>query len=215
MLISSYNPKELGDVLICILRPDVETQAVETKGAITRIYDQQTNETLGYNFKQVSDYLKELHEAGQLILTVEQVDLLNTQLTSVGFEGELVADTQNKFIVGYVETAEQHPDSDHLLVTQTLVDRDEKVQIVSGSPNMQAHIRVVVAKVGAMMPDGLIIWPGSLRGVESNGMICSARELHLPNAPQKKGALILPENDNFKVGLPFDFSKGAKLFQAK
>lgn len=215
MLISSYNPKELGDVLICILRPDVETQAVETKGAITRIYDQQTNETLGYNFKQVSDYLKELHEAGQLILTVEQVDLLNTQLTSVGFEGELVADTQNKFIVGYVETAEQHPDSDHLLVTQTLVDRDEKVQIVSGSPNMQAHIRVVVAKVGAMMPDGLIIWPGSLRGVESNGMICSARELHLPNAPQKKGALILPENDDFKVGLPFDFSKGAKLFQAK
>lgn len=215
MLISSYNPKELGDVLICILRPDVETQAVETKGAITRIYDQQTNETLGYNFKQVSDYLKELHEAGQLILTVEQVDLLNTQLTSVGFDGELVADTQNKFIVGYVETAEQHPDSDHLLVTQTLVDRDEKVQIVSGSPNMQAHIRVVVAKVGAMMPDGLIIWPGSLRGVESNGMICSARELHLPNAPQKKGALILPENDDFKVGLPFDFSKGAKLFQAK
>ncbi len=215
MLISSYNPKELGDVLICILRPDVETQAVETKGAITRIYDQQTNETLGYNFKQVSDYLKELHGAGQLILTVEQVDLLNTQLTSVGFEGELVADTQNKFIVGYVETAEQHPDSDHLLVTQTLVDRDEKIQIVSGSPNMQAHIRVVVAKVGAMMPDGLIIWPGSLRGVESNGMICSARELHLPNAPQKKGALILPENDDFKVGLPFDFSKGAKLFQAK
>ena len=44
------------------------------------------------------------------------------------------------------------------------------------------------------MPDGMMIWPGTLRGVDSYGMICSARELHLPNAPEKKGILVLPED---------------------
>lgn len=43
-----------------------------------------------------------------------------------------------------------------------------------------------MAKPGAMMPDGLMIWPGVLRGEESFGMICSAKELRLPNAHAKK-----------------------------
>ncbi|GAB5054614.1 DUF4479 and tRNA-binding domain-containing protein [Pediococcus parvulus] len=215
MLISSYNPTELGDVLVCILNPDTETQSVATKENVTQIYDPKTNNTLGFNFKAISELLGNLKTRGQVFLTVAQVEKLNAYLKSVGFDPELKADTKSKFIVGFVETAEPHPDSDHLLVTQTLVDHDEKVQIVSGSPNMKSQIKVVVAKVGAMMPDGLIIWPGSLRGVDSFGMICSGRELHLPNAPQKKGALILPDNGEFKVGAPFDFSQGAKLFKTK
>ena len=76
---------------------------------------------------------------------------------------------------------------------------------------MQEHIYVVVAKVGAVMPNGEIIWPGELRGVSSNGMITSGRELHLQNAPQEKGALILPD-DFAKVGDLFDFKRGNKLF---
>lgn len=97
-------------------------------------------------------------------------------------------------------------------MTETVVDNDESLQIVSGSPNMQADIKVVVAKVGAMMPNGLIIWPGELRGVSSNGMICSGRELGLANAPQKPGALILP--DDYEVGEPFDFERGQTIFKA-
>ncbi|WP_412988282.1 YtpR family tRNA-binding protein [Pediococcus siamensis] len=215
MLISSYNPAELGDILVCILRPDVADQAEETKGNVTRIFDTQTKETLGYNFAEVSQYLGTLGDRGQVFLTPSQVASLNKQLENAGFLAELVPDTESKFVVGYVETADPHPDSDHLLVTQTRVGQNQKVQIVSGSPNMQAGIKVVVAKVGAMMPSGLIIWPGSLRGVESNGMICSGRELRLPNAPQKKGALILPDDETFEVGTPFNFSQGAKLFQSK
>ena len=68
------------------------------------------------------------------------------------------------------------------------------MQIVCGAPNIEAGQKVVVAKPGAMMPDGMMIWPGTLRGVDSYGMICSARELHLPNAPAKKGILVLPED---------------------
>ena len=80
-----------------------------------------------------------------------------------------------------------------------------------GAPNIEAGQNVVVAKVGAMMPNGAMIWPGKLRGVESFGMLCAARELALPNAPQARGILVLDPIE-FKVGEAFDFEKAAQLF---
>ena len=77
----------------------------------------------------------------------------------------------------------EHPDSDHLSITETEVGDGEVLQIVCGAANIRKGLKVVVAKPGAMMPDGLMIWPGTLRGVESFGMICSAKELHLEGAP--------------------------------
>ncbi|WP_203638810.1 YtpR family tRNA-binding protein [Levilactobacillus wangkuiensis] len=211
MLIASYNPQELGDTLIVVVAQDVETQAHTVRDNIARIYDAATEKTLGYNFLAISSILPEISGNGQIDLSAEDVAALNTALEAAGFAGELVAETSSRFIVGYVKTATPHPDSDHLLVTETVVDNDESLQIVSGSPNMQADIKVVVAKVGAMMPNGLIIWPGELRGVASNGMICSGRELGLANAPQKPGALILP--DDYVVGEPFDFERGQTIFK--
>ncbi|AVK62367.1 tRNA-binding protein [Lactobacillus sp. CBA3605] len=213
MLITSYNPTELGDTLIAILRPDTADQKIETHQNVTRISDTATGETLGYNFFDVSKTLGALEVNGQVHLTAPQVKQLNALLTANDFEADLVLDTTPKFVVGYVETAADHPKSDHLLVTKTQIGTDQPLQIVSGSPNMQADILVVVAKVGAMMPDGLIIWPGELRGVASNGMIVSGRELRLPDAPQRPGALILPA-DYQKVGEPFDFERAQTLFTA-
>ncbi|MFD1549942.1 YtpR family tRNA-binding protein [Levilactobacillus fuyuanensis] len=213
MLIASYNPQELGDTLIVIVAQDTPEQAHTVRDGIARIYDAATEKTLGYNFLEISKILPNIGGNGQVMLTVDDVAALNAALEDAGFNGELVADTESKFIVGYVKTATPHPDSDHLLVTETVVDNDQSVQIVSGSPNMQADIKVVVAKVGAMMPNGLIIWPGALRGVESDGMICSGRELRLANAPQRPGALILP--DDYEVGEPFDFERGQTIFMAQ
>jgi len=213
MLITSYNPTELGDTLIAILRPDTADLKIETHQNVTRISDTATGETLGYNFFEVSKTLGKLTVNGQVHLTADQVDQLNNLLKATDFEPDLELDTADKFVVGYVESAEAHPKSDHLLVTKTEVGEGETLQIVSGSPNMQADILVVVAKIGAMMPDGLIIWPGELRGVESDGMIVSGRELKLPNAPQHPGALILPA-DYQKVGEPFDFDRAQTLFTA-
>ncbi|KRK49209.1 YtpR family tRNA-binding protein [Secundilactobacillus kimchicus] len=210
MLISSYNKKALGDVLIVICAPDVEQQASETRGSVTRIFDVATGETLGYNFDQVSKTLGDLSVAGQIVLTTDQVGQLNDVLSAAGFTPDLMPDTRSKFVVGYVKKMTPHPDSDHLTVTTTVVEEGKELQIVSGSPNMQAGIKVVVAEVGAMMPDGLIIWPGKLRGVESNGMISSGRELRIPNAPNRPGALILP--DDYEVGQPFDFERAKTLF---
>ena len=67
----------------------------------------------------------------------------------------------------------------HLSVTEIKVDNGEVLQIVCGAANIRKGLKVVVAKPGAMMPDGLLIWPGELRGVESFGMVCSAKELNL------------------------------------
>ncbi|MDU2099239.1 MAG: DUF4479 domain-containing protein, partial [Staphylococcus sp.] len=77
----------------------------------------------------------------------------------------------------------------------------EKLQIVCGAPNVEAGQKVVVAKVGAVMPSGMVIKDAELRGVASSGMICSMRELNLPNAPQEKGIMVL--SDDYKVGNAF------------
>jgi len=213
MLITSYNPTQLGDTLIAILRPDTAEQKIETHASVTRISDVATGETLGYNFFDVSKTLGTLDVNGQIKLTADQVAKLNDLLTANDFDADLVVDLTPKFVVGHVDSAEAHPKSDHLQITKTNVGTDTDLQIVSGSPNMQADILVVVAKVGAMMPDGLIIWPGELRGVESDGMIVSGRELQLPHAPQHPGAMILPA-DYQAVGEPFDFDRAQTLFTA-
>ena len=61
---------------------------------------------------------------------------------------------------------------------------------------------MVVAKIGAVMPSGMLIKEGNLRGVDSFGMLCSARELEIPNAPSEKGILILPADA--EVGSAFE-----------
>ncbi|KRN94637.1 YtpR family tRNA-binding protein [Pediococcus stilesii] len=210
MLVASYNKETMGDILITMIRPDAEETEFIQKDNVVRIFDPKTNETTGFNFLNASAVLGTLDSKGPVTLNAAQVNALNKILDEAGFDPEIVVDIEPKFVVGYVKSAKPHPDSDHLQITETMVDQGKVVQIVSGSPNMVEHIKVVVAKVGAIMPDGLVIWPGKLRGIESDGMIVSGRELKLNNAPQKKGALILP--DDFVVGEAFDFEKGNHIF---
>ena len=80
-------------------------------------------------------------------------------------------------VVGEVLECKNHPDSDHLHVT--LVDiGDEKLQIVCGAPNVREGIKVIVAKPGAVLPE-ITIKKSTIRGVESNGMLCALFELGL------------------------------------
>ena len=74
-------------------------------------------------------------------------------------------------------------------------------KLVCGAPNVAAEQKVVVAKVGAVMPSGMVIKDAKLRGVDSSGMICSMKELDLPNAPQEKGIMVL--NDDYEIGQAF------------
>ncbi|MBZ4645536.1 MAG: phenylalanyl-tRNA synthetase, beta subunit [Clostridia bacterium] len=102
-------------------------------------------------------------------------------------------DIQN-VVVGKILTVEKHPDADKLQVSQVDLG-DEVVQIVTGATNIYAGACIPVARHGAKLPGGVTIKKGKLRGVESNGMMCSIEELGLtkedyPNAPDH-GILIL------------------------
>lgn len=99
-------------------------------------------------------------------------------------------------VVGYVKTREKHPDADKLSVCTIDAGTGEDLQIVCGAANIGADMKVPVAMVGAKLPGGLDIKRAKLRGVESQGMICSARELGINDKllpkEQQEGILILP-----------------------
>ena len=193
MIVSIYNKEGVGDTLLLMLKnSEKEAQGFERKENIARIFDAETNETVGYNFFNVSDIMK-IEANGPVVLSEKSIELLNEALAAAGFEETLEGDNTPKFVVGHVKECVAHPDSDHLSITQTEIDNGEVVQIVCGASNIAEGQKVVVAKVGAVMPNGLVIWDGELRGEPSYGMICSARELELENAPNEKGILVLPE----------------------
>ena len=128
----------------------------------------------------------------------QTLNTINNLLDKHGIE-KISPDLTHKFVIGHVDEIEPHPDSDHLQVTQVDVGT-EVLQIVCGAPNVDKNQKVVVAKVGAFMPDGLYIKPSELRGVASNGMICSKKELGLPHTGAK-GIYVL---DDGKVGDEFN-----------
>lgn len=215
MLIASYNPNEMGDILVTITAPDNGDQEAKIADGVAQITTAKEHQLLGYNFMEASSLLPDLKgQNGQVFLSDEQVAKLNEKLAAAGFEEKLVADHTPKFVVGYVEEMTDHPKSDHLKVTKTRISADQTVQIVCGSPNVKEGIKVVVARPGAMMPDGKIIWPGALMGVESDGMLCGFRELRMKNAPDKKGLWIIPD-DWQEVGEAVDFAKADTFFPAK
>lgn len=108
-------------------------------------------------------------------------------LTMAGLEVEElrpVAPPFTKIVVGEIKEAVQHPDADRLRVCQVDVGQGALLNIVCGAPNARVGIKVPCALVGAELPPGddgkpFLIKVGKLRGVESQGMLCSARELKL------------------------------------
>lgn len=112
---------------------------------------------------------------------------LSDALTMAGLEVEElqpVAPPFTRVVVGEIKQAEQHPNADRLRVCQVDVGQAELLNIVCGAPNARVGIRIPCAMVGAELPPGedgkpFVIKVGKLRGVESQGMLCSARELKL------------------------------------
>ena len=119
-------------------------------------------------------------------------------LTMAGLEVEELAPVAppfSKIVVGEIKEAVQHPNADRLRVCQVDVGGAAPLTIVCGAPNARPGIRVPCAQVGAELPPGddgkpFLIKVGKLRGVESHGMLCSARELRL--ADDHGGLLELP-----------------------
>ena len=128
--------------------------------------------------------------------TTASVDEITYALTDLGLEVEGVEDRGAKladFTLGYVKSAEKHPDADRLRVCQ--VETDEGVQqIICGAPNAREGITVVVAKPGVYVPGiDTTIGVGKIRGIESFGMMASERELEL--SEEHDGIIELPSGN--------------------
>ncbi|MGM3276644.1 phenylalanine--tRNA ligase subunit beta [Ralstonia sp. 24A2] len=127
-------------------------------------------------------------------------DELSHRLTMAGLEVEEVdpvAPPFSQIVVGHVVEVNKHPDADRLNVCKVDAGTGELLQIVCGAPNVSVGIKVPCAMLGAELPPGedgkpFKIKIGKLRGVESYGMLCSARELKL--SEDHGGLLILPED---------------------
>ena len=201
-MIFTYNKEHVGDVLMVIVKNSGDAKLdVERKGKVARVYREDKQETVAWNIFEASTFFA-LEGKGQLFLSDEQVARLNQELQAEGFAEVLVNDKEPKFVVGHIVEMVAHPYSDHLNICQVAVGPDKTVQIVAGAPNAREGLKTIVALPGAMMPDGSLIFPGALRGEKSFGMMCSPRELHLPNAPQKRGIIELQDTE--EVGTPFD-----------
>ena len=103
-------------------------------------------------------------------------------MTNTGSKVELTEEPSEEIknvVVGRVTAIEHHPDSDHLWVCQVDVNEAEPVQIVTGAQNVRAGDLVPVALHKSLLPGGVKIEKGKLRGVKSNGMLCSLSELKL------------------------------------
>jgi len=124
---------------------------------------------------------------------------LASRLTMAGLEVEAVepaAPPLAGIVIAEIVERDKHPNADSLSVCKVNAGGGDLLQIVSGAPNARAGLKVPLATVGTRMPGGMEIRKAKLRGVESHGMLCSARELGL--AEDASGLLELPAD--FEVG---------------
>jgi len=134
---------------------------------------------------------------------------LAEKMTRGGIEIDIV-ESRNKgisgVVVGYVKEKQKHPDADKLNVCKVDVGSGEELQIVCGAANVDAGQHVPVAVVGAKLPGDFKIKRAKLRGVESQGMICSAKELGMNDKllpkEQQEGILVLPST--LALGTPIE-----------
>ena len=195
-----YNANGIGDVLLVQLTTTTpEVVGAKSEGDVTILHDEKTEEVVGFNLFNASSYAK-IDGNGEVPLTEEILGEIKNALVKNNVDLVLEVDLSPKFVVGHVLTKEQHPNADKLSVCSIDVGT-ETLQIVCGAANIAAGQKVVVAKVGAVMPSGMIIRDAELRGTASAGMVCSASELSLPNAKENVGILVL--DDSAIVGEAF------------
>lgn len=124
------------------------------------------------------------------------------KLTSIGLEVETVEDAGARlkaFVVAHVVSAQKHPNADKLKLCMVDDGSGSPIQVVCGAPNAHAGMKGVFARPGTIIPaTGEALKVGTIRGIESRGMLCSARELMLGD--EHDGIIELPSNA--KIGDP-------------
>ena len=147
----------------------------------------------------------------------------NDEMTLSGSKVETIErldESLKNVVAGKILSMEKHPDSDHMWVCQLDVGREEPVQIVTGAWNIHVGDLVPAALHKSVLPGGVKIEKGKLRGVPSNGMLCSLKELGLTAEHDFPYAIITPAAllndyhpiDPAKPSIPADIKPGDKVF---
>lgn len=125
----------------------------------------------------------------------ENIDELANALTMIGQEVEAVevqGKHLDKVVIGQIIEFDKHPNADKLTLLKVNIGEEEPLQIVCGATNHKLNDKVVVAKIGAVLPGDFKIKKNKIRDVESQGMLCSQVELGI--GEDKSGIIILPED---------------------
>ena len=133
---------------------------------------------------------------------------------------EVLNESLQNVVAGRIVSMERHPDSDHMWICQIDVGEAEPTQIVTGAWNIHVGDLVPVARHKSLLPGGVKIEKGKLRGVVSNGMLCSLKELNLtaehdyPNAVITAAAILndYKPTDPEKPSIPADVQPGHKIY---
>ena len=147
----------------------------------------------------------------------------NDEMTLSGSKVETIErldESLKNVVAGKILSMEKHPDSDHMWVCQLDVGREEPVQIVTGAWNIHIGDLVPAALHKSVLPGGVKIEKGKLRGVPSNGMLCSLKELGLTAEHDFPYAVITPAAllndyhpiDKDKPSIPADIKPGDKVY---
>ena len=125
-----------------------------------------------------------------------QLTMLGLEVDAVDVEGEGIGDV----VVAEVVECGKHPDADKLTVCKVSDGSGNLIDIVCGAPNVRQGLKTPLAKPGVTLPNGLKLRQARIRGVVSNGMLCSAVELGLGD--ESDGIMELP--DDAQVGQPLN-----------
>ena len=193
-----YDYETIGDVLLVVIKPTViPTKEVKINDVVA-LYNK--DELIGINIFNISKVIK-IKAKGLIPLINEDIlNVINHILENANLE-KLPIQIESGFRVAKIVDIDEHPDSEHLHICTVDIGDKEPLQIVCGASNARKDLVCVCATPFTFMPNGQQIIPNKLLGIQSNGMLCSGRELNLEGYEGKRGLLEL--SDEYKVGTDF------------
>lgn len=193
-----YDYETIGDVLLVVIKPTViPTKEVKINDVVA-LYNK--DELIGINIFNISKVIK-IKAKGLIPLINEDIlNVINHILENANLD-KLPIQIESGFRVAKIVDIDEHPDSEHLHICMVDIGDKEPLQIVCGASNARKDLICVCATPFTFMPNGQQIIPNKLLGIQSNGMLCSGRELNLEGYEGKRGLLEL--SDEYKVGTDF------------
>jgi len=164
-----------------------ETTSYTSEGDVTVLYNK--DQVIGYNLFDCDLSIP----SGLVSYNKKTEDFVNKRLAKIE-QGPLeMDDVKDYFRIGYVKECQKHPESNKLSVTKIEFGDGDESQVVCGASNIAQGQKVVVARPGAVLNNGTWIGKGKLLKVDSEGMVCSAKELGL--AKESQGILVLDDGE--------------------